>query len=56
MSDYEKWKEWLDKWNQEYTEKTWNPGIKELVIEGIFCQVSIQFDLNEKFIGITAYE
>ncbi len=56
MSDYEQWKEWLDKWNVEYTEETWNPGLKELIIRGSYCVASIQFDLNEKYLELTAYE
>lgn len=56
MSDYEQWKQWLDKWDVEYTEKTWNLNQKELIIDGIYCQASIVFDLKDKFIEVTAYE
>lgn len=55
-TDYEQWKQWLDKWHVDYEEKQWNPGIKELIIGGIYCQAVIQFDKDENFFGITAYE
>ena len=56
MTDYEQWKQWLDKWKVKYKEKEWNPGQKELVINGIYCQASVVFTLEEKFITVTAYE
>ena len=56
MTDYEQWKQWLDKWNVKYEEEKWNPNVKELIIGGIYCQASIVFDLEEKFLQMTAYE
>ena len=56
ISDYEQWKQWLDKWNVTYEEKQWNPNEKELIIGGCYCQASIVFDLNDNFICMTAYE
>lgn len=56
MSDYEQWKQWLDKWNVEYEEKTWNPNEKELIVGGSYCLASVVFDLDNKFICMTAYE
>lgn len=55
-SDYIQWKNWLDRWNVKYEEKIWNPNIKELIIGGTYCQASIVFDLDDKFIEMTAYE
>jgi hypothetical protein len=56
VSDYIQWKNWLDQWHVKYEEKTWNPNIKELIIGGTYCQASIVFDLDDKFIEMTAYE
>lgn len=55
-SDYQQWKDWLDKWNVKYEEKTWNPNEKELVVGGSYCQASVAFDLEDNFICMTAYE
>jgi hypothetical protein len=55
-TDYEQWKDWLDKWNVKYEEKTWNPNEKELVVDGSYCVASVAFDLNNNFICMTAYE
>lgn len=55
-NDYEQWKEWLDKWNINYEEKTWNPNVKELIVGGIYCQAAIVFDLKNNFMHMTAYE
>ena len=56
MNDYEQWKQWLDKWNIEYEEKEWNPNVKELIVDGIYCQAAIVFDLENNFLHMTAYE
>lgn len=55
-TDYQQWKDWLDKWNVNYEEETWNPNKKELVVGGCYCQTSIVFDLEDNFICMTAYE
>lgn len=55
-SDYEQWKEWLDKWNVKYEEQTWNKNQKELIISGHWCVASVGFDMDDNFIGMTAYE
>lgn len=55
-NDYQQWKEWLDKWNVEYEEKTWNPNVKELVVGGSYCQAAIVFDMKNNFQCMTAYE
>ena len=54
-TDYEQWKLFFTQWKVSFEEKTWNPGVKELVIRGICCQASAVFDLNEKFLYLTAY-
>lgn len=51
-NDYEQWKEWLDKWNINYKEKTWHKDVKELTVD----VASILFDLDNNFIRMTAYE
>lgn len=56
MSDYEQWKQWLNKWNVEYEEKQWSPNKKELIVGGCYCQASMAFDLFDNFIGMTVYE
>lgn len=56
MNDYEQWKKWLDKWNINYEEQTWNPNQKELVVNGSWCVASIVFDLENNFKCMTAYE
>lgn len=56
ITDYEEWKQWLDKWNIKYEEEIWNPDQKELIIGGSFCQASIVFNLKNEFICMTAYE
>lgn len=55
-SDYEQWKEWLDKWSVKYEEQTWNPNQKELIISGHWCVASIAFNMDNNFICMTAYE
>lgn len=55
-NDYEQWKEWLDKWNVNYEEKTWNKNQKELVVDGGWCVASVVFDLENNFKCMTAYE
>ena len=55
LTDYEQWKLFFTQWKVSFEEKTWNPGVKELVIPGICCQASAVFDLNEKFLYLTAY-
>ena len=55
-NDYQQWKEWLDKWNVEYEEVTWNPNVKELVIGGAYCLASVMFSLDNNFVRMTAYE
>ena len=56
VTDYDQWKQWFDKWDVEYTEKTWNVGSKELVMRGHYCLASAAFDLDGNFICLTAYE
>lgn len=56
LNDYEQWKAWLDKWGVDYTEETWNPDSKELIIRGHYCVASIVFDLDNNFICMTGYE
>ena len=55
-NDYEQWKEWLDKWNVDYAEVTWNPNQKEHIVRGSWCVASVVFDLENNFKGTTAYE
>lgn len=55
-NDYEQWKEWLDKWNVDYEEQTWNLNQKELVVNGSWCVASVVFDLEDNFKCMTAYE
>ncbi len=55
-SDYQQWKDWLDKWNVCYREETWNEGQKELVIDGHYSVASCIFTLENKFICLTSYE
>ena len=55
-SDYEQWKEWLDKWNVKYEEQTWTPNQKELIVSGHWCVASVVFDMDNNFICMTAYE
>lgn len=52
-TDYEQWKEWLNKWNVEYEEKQWNQNQKELVIKSLWSYVTIVFDLHDNFIYIS---
>lgn len=56
ISDYQQWKDWLDRWNVDYEEQTWNPNVKELIIGGSYCQAAIVFDLEDNFKCMTAYE
>lgn len=55
-TDYQQWKDWLDKWNVPYEETTWNKVQKELIVGGSYCQASVVFTLEDKFICMTAYE
>lgn len=55
-TDYEQWKDWLDKWDVPYKEETWNPDMKELIVNGSWSQASVQFDLSDNFIRMTSYE
>ena len=55
MTDYEQWKQWLNKWNVQY--EIWDcTGTKELVIPNGRYYVSINFELSGKFIDIDAFE
>lgn len=57
MTDYEKWKEWLDQWGVHYEEQMWNlHNQKVLATDGFYCQAAAVFDLDENFITLTAYE
>lgn len=56
MSDYEKWRQWLEQWNIKYEEKQWNPNEKELIVGGCYCQAAMIFDMQENFVCMTAYE
>ena len=56
MSDYEQWKQWLDKWNVSYREETWRRDRKELIVDGSWAVASVVFNLDDKFICMTAYE
>lgn len=56
MTDYEKWKQWLDSWGVKYEEVQWNPGVKELIIDGIYSQASVMFNLDDTFKDLTSYE
>lgn len=56
MTDYEKWKQWLDSWGVKYEEAQWNPGVKELIIDGIYSQASVMFNLDDTFKDLTSYE
>jgi len=55
-TDYQQWKEWLDKWNVDYKEKTWIPNQKDLVVFGRYSVAAIVFDLDDNFVRMTAYE
>lgn len=55
-TDYEQWKDWFAKWNVPYSEETWNPEIKELVVDGFWSFAAAQFDLNNNFLCLTSYE
>ena len=55
-SDYDQWKDWLDKWGVVYSEEEWNEGSKELIIRGHYCVASIAFDLENNFKCVTGYE
>ena len=56
LTDYETWKTLLNEWGETYREEDWTEGVKELVIEGFYSVVAIQFGLDGKYIGITSYE
>ena len=56
ISDYEQWKQWLDKWNVSYREERWTQNTKELIVDSNWAVASIVFDLDDKFICMAAYE
>ena len=56
ITDYDQWKQWLDKWNVKYEEKGWNPNVKELIVDSKYSVTAIVFDLHDKFLHILAYE
>lgn len=55
-TDYELWKEWLDKWSIPY--EVWDEytGVKELRIEDCWAVAYVQFELDGKFIRFATYE
>ena len=55
MTDYEQWKEWLDKWNISYGEREYSFS-KELTVGGYYCATVIEFDTSGRFLDMTAYE
>lgn len=55
-NDYQQWKDWLDRWDIDYEEETWNLDVKELIVGGTYCQAAIVFDLENNFKYMTAYE
>ena len=51
MTDYEKWKEWLDQWAIEYKEIDYFDGVKCFEISGWYAAMYVIFDLNtEKYL------
>lgn len=62
MTDFEQWKQWLDKWNVEYEIKEYKdfrgyePTI-EFEIDGVYAYASIVFKASTKeFMYVTAQE
>lgn len=55
MTDYEQWKQWLDRWKVFYTEREHCFG-KELSVSGLHCEALIEFDDSGKFKELTAEE
>lgn len=55
MTDYEKWKNWLNQWGIKYKEEIYDTLFhkKELYIGNT---TSVVFDLNENFISFDTYD
>lgn len=53
-TDFEQWKEWLDKWEIEYIERSINDR-KNLIIPGLEANTRIKFDKQEKFVYVTSF-
>ena len=49
MTDYEQWKQWLDRWNIDYWEME-RSYAKFIVANG----TTIEFDVNDNFIYMTS--
>ena len=53
MTDYEKWKEWLNGWAIEYEETGDFNGVKSFEISGWYAAMYVNFNSDtERYLGV----